>query len=347
MASAGTKRPLSPHEDDRSRHGHGESSRSSHHDRKDKPKDWRDAFLDDEPRRRSKDHRVRSREGDYHRSRDDRDPRDERYRRDMDRRGGRYEDDRRGGGDRRGDMSRHYDRDYRGSRRDTTDHHREREHIGGEKVSSRRYGDTRDRRDHDDASVDREDGECVASQYTVESSLMSTTSRIEGSPEKKQHPLPASPSASRDVSKSPRDPRQASSSAQSMSRGNFKSVSIPTGPKGASFSSSMGGISNVFDRRDQRDVGPSNNSSGQSSVPEEPIVTLEEETDPEKILEERRRKREEIMARFKAKTMNAAPSQAASAMDSPSTGNGADSVTTAGMQTAERSGAATGTTTGE
>ena len=139
--SAGTKRP-------HDREEQGEDGKRS------KPKDWRDAFLDeDEPRRRSDDRHQSSRDRD-HRSGSSRDPRDS---------------------DR--DRLRDRDRD-RGSGRDKDkererDHYREREKGD----SARRYGDTRDQRrdythDRDHSydrrassarrlSHDREEGECV------------------------------------------------------------------------------------------------------------------------------------------------------------------------------------------
>jgi serine/threonine-protein kinase PRP4 len=75
---------------------------------------------------------------------------------------------------------------------------------------------------------------------------------------------------------------------------------------------------------------------------------LEEETDPEKVLEERRRKREEIMAKFKA---NGGKAVVASSMPGPlesaTLGSGADSVHSGGLKTGERTGMTTGVTTGE
>jgi serine/threonine-protein kinase PRP4 len=77
---------------------------------------------------------------------------------------------------------------------------------------------------------------------------------------------------------------------------------------------------------------------------EEPVVVLEEETDPEKIIEERRRKREEIMAKFRANGRKASVSAS-----SPATqvgdlhGTGADSVTSAGINTGIHTGALSST----
>jgi serine/threonine-protein kinase PRP4 len=68
----------------------------------------------------------------------------------------------------------------------------------------------------------------------------------------------------------------------------------------------------------------------------EPVIVIEEEVDPEKVLEERRRKREEIMARFKAQKaagLAGAPSAAGGVAKEQLLGTGADSVTSGGTRT--------------
>lgn len=75
------------------------------------------------------------------------------------------------------------------------------------------------------------------------------------------------------------------------------------------------------------------------------MIVLEEERDPEKVLEERRRKREEIMAKFK--TNGAKPAAATPVPANVSMGTGTDSVNSGGLGTAEKGGILTGTTTGE
>lgn len=77
----------------------------------------------------------------------------------------------------------------------------------------------------------------------------------------------------------------------------------------------------------------------------EPVVVLEEERDPEKVLEERRRKREEIMAKFKAGNRPASAAVTPGVTNAQLPGTGADSVTSGGMKTTEKAGVATGTTT--
>lgn len=69
----------------------------------------------------------------------------------------------------------------------------------------------------------------------------------------------------------------------------------------------------------------------------EPVVLLEEERDPDKVLEERRKKREEIMAKFKANGGKAAVSAVVAEGKDPA-GPGADSVNSAGTRTGMRTG---------
>lgn len=89
----------------------------------------------------------------------------------------------------------------------------------------------------------------------------------------------------------------------------------------------------------------SNPLGGGSPVkPDEPVFVIEEEKDPEQVLEERRRKREEIMAKFRAN--GGKPTVPPVKADPQILGTGAESVTSAGMRTTERLGVSTGSTTG-
>lgn len=140
----------------------------------------------------------------------------------------------------------------------------------------------------------------------------------------------------------------ASTSPRSLSgRGGFKPVLIPTGPRSSKPVDRSGHpVRNVLD--------PSSTTSQAAKVADEreelepeSVVVLEEERDPEKVLEERRRKREEIMAKFKAGQRPAVTATTPGPSNAQLPGTGADSVTSGGLKTAERTGVATGTTTGE
>ena len=168
--------------------------------------------------------------------------------------------------------------------------------------------------------------------------------RIEGSPEKPDVGLP--PTAS--FTSSPRSAKPSSiEHSPDLQRGGFKAVKIPTGPRaGAS-----GPPPDLANALDEPRAGWSAANGGHvkhrdATTSDEPIVVLEEQRDPEKVLEERRRKREEIMAKFKAKAATTSISPVKQAESAPM-GNGADSVTTAGMQTTDRAGVTTGTPSGE
>ena len=76
----------------------------------------------------------------------------------------------------------------------------------------------------------------------------------------------------------------------------------------------------------------------------EPVIVIEEELDPEKVLEERRRKREEIMARYKANKAAEGGQPQAGGVEGDIAkaqllGTGADSVTSAGTRTGLTTGA--------
>lgn len=122
--------------------------RSPSQERKTKPKDWRDAFLDDdEPRRKERsgedDQRRRDRDREHRRS------------------GGLDYRDRDRDRERERERPRDRDRDRDRDRERERDH-RDRERGRGE--SSRRYGDTHGRRDDSDRKrpVEKEEGEYVS-----------------------------------------------------------------------------------------------------------------------------------------------------------------------------------------
>ncbi|WWC58344.1 uncharacterized protein I303_100884 [Kwoniella dejecticola CBS 10117] len=328
MASSGIKRPhneeshaFGRHDRDRDREGDRGHRRSrndeAENDRRSKPKDWRDAFLDEDeqPRRR----RSRSRERDYNRRRDEHKERDRRYSRDYD---DRDRDRRRGGGgldyrDRDRDRDRERDRD-----------HREREPEKGDGYH-KRHSDRNDSSSrHDDKSKitkndDREEGE------------------LEPTPPKSSVPLPvakapsASPSRS-SVTTSPSRPLNRPPPAGP--KASFQSLAIPSQPR-ASGSARPPPPSNRFFEAESS-AQAATVEDAKAAEEEEPISVLEEEVDTEKILAERRRKREEIMAKFKAnggKPTNAStPQVAPGELSGP--GTGAESVTSAGTRTGYQTG---------
>lgn len=313
MASSGAKRPHHP-DDTRPRDRDDESKRS-------KPRDWRDAFLEEDQPRRDRD-RDRQRERERYRH-------DERDRRD--RRGGSRED-----GD-RPVKDRHRERDHH-------DHHREREREKGE--SSRRYGDTRDqRRDYhrgynrDDPrrSRDREEGECVGLSFLGKHNFrmlqLMHLVRIETSPPKPPtSTLNASPRRMHGIDKAersgPPDPGPPPKG--------FHAVSIPTGPKSRT------------PQTRPATAGPSASTDAFNGTSlraeeekEESSAALEEEKDPQTILEERRRKRAEIMAKFQAqgRKENEVISKAGSpAPEGAGPEAGSESVNSTGMKTGWQTG---------
>jgi hypothetical protein len=125
-----------------------------------------------------------------------------------------------------------------------------------------------------------------------------------------------------------------------LDKAGFKPLNLPTGPR-----------SRVPQTRPPPQ--PNNvfetplHSTPIKDIPAEdtaPVTVLEEETDPEKVLEERRRKREEIMAKFKANGRK--PSAVPLTGSEPMASTGTDSVISGGARTGERTGATTGVTTG-
>ncbi|WVR05712.1 hypothetical protein IAU60_002736 [Kwoniella sp. DSM 27419] len=303
MASSGSKRSLPYEEGSRN----DRPPQEYHHDdRRSKPRDWRDAFLDeDEPRRRERS-RSRERQRDYrrddHRDRSGRE--DRRYGREYDER------DRRRGGPSAG-------LDYR--ERDYS----EREPAKGRDDHTRRHGDRNDRRrdDHDRryrAAGEREEGE------------------LEPSPPKPPADLPA-----RSSSRAPSSPaRSASGRAPPAGpKAGFQSIAVPaqTRPAGQGSSRPSGPAANRFFETES----PSKRAKVEAGAEEqEPVTVLEEELDPEKVLEERRRKREEIMAKFRANGGKAPVVTTPKALtgDLPGPGSGAESVTSGGTRTGLQTG---------
>ena len=130
-------------------------------------------------------------------------------------------------------------------------------------------------------------------------------------------------------------------------RGTFRPIAIPTGPK-----SKVPQTRALSDPSDVSEGGVLHlrsavNGPGQDSGLNEPVVVLEEDKDPEKTLEERRRKREEILARFKSKGASDAAQAPATPGASANVGTGVDSVVSAGLQSTDRGGVMTGTSTGQ
>ncbi|ODO07432.1 CMGC/DYRK/PRP4 protein kinase [Cryptococcus wingfieldii CBS 7118] len=259
--SSGIKRP---HADD----AHSASGRSDRSDRK-KPRDWRDAFLDDgaPPRDRDRDH----------------------GRRDRDQGRGGYGDRREMNGGRHGGYGGYYDRDRgyddqrgpsggHGSTRDREDY-REREPSRGE--YSRRYGDRNDYRQdsrYDDRQRPREDD----------------PRRQQGQQGQQLRGGPPPTHASRPSPSAPQI-----------------SVKLPPAapPQGKA------GMDQFF--------------QAEPEEPEPEPEVVEEEQDPAKMLEERRRKREEIMAKFKA--TGGKPTVPNVVVNE--VGGGAESVTSGGTRT--------------
>ena len=119
-------------------------------------------------------------------------------------------------------------------------------------------------------------------------------------------------------------------------RASFQSVNIPTQPRSSIPQSRPPPISNHFG--DPRPLTPLREASAEP----EPIIVLEEDLDAEKILDERRRKREEIMAKFRANNGKSTIDASSRPGESATMGTGADSVESVGIKTGARS-----STTGE
>ncbi|WVF70724.1 hypothetical protein IAT40_005517 [Kwoniella sp. CBS 6097] len=334
MSSSGIKRP---HQDDTAHSVSGRSDRSHEHDdnRRTKPRDWRDAFLEeDEPRRRRS--RSRERDRDYRRKDD---YRDRKYSRGYDERD-RERDRRRGGGldyRERDDKDRDRDRDYR-----------EREPTKGraEDHTARRHGDRSDRRrdDHHDSHHKHDDRDRRIDKLPYNGER--EEGELEPSPPKPTTSLPA-----RSPSRAPSSPARDNANntaarggaAPAGPRGGFQSIAIPTQPRSGS-SRSRPPPSDRFteaegSRSKQSQVGDAKQED------DEPVVILEEERDPEKVLEERRRKREEIMAKFRANGGKAPAVTTPKTVvgDLPGHGDGANSVTSAGTRTGYQTGYTTTT----
>jgi serine/threonine-protein kinase PRP4 len=168
--------------------------------------------------------------------------------------------------------------------------------------------------------------------------LMSWIVRIEPSPPKSTSQFPPIPPTQPSLS-SQKSPRGASR-AEVSSRSRFQSINVPTGPRSSVPSRSPVANGKLLD--------PTSVSRPheEPSATDEPVVVLEQENDPQKLIEERRRKREEIMAKFKANGRKASVGEASPATPAGELfGTGAESVTSAGTRTGGRTGAIS--TTGE
>lgn len=123
-------------------------------------------------------------------------------------------------------------------------------------------------------------------------------------------------------------PAPAPASAPAPVPRGFRSVNVPTQPRASAPQSKPD--TNVLERDAKR-------ARVEDDVVEEkpePVVVLEEERDPEKVLEERRKKREEIMAKFRAN--GGKPAVSAAFEGKEAAGTGAESVTSTGMKTGMR-----------
>ncbi|KAL7423690.1 U4/U6 small nuclear ribonucleoprotein prp4 [Cryptotrichosporon argae] len=305
MSASGAKRPYDAPEPER----------------RIKPRDWRDAFLDDEPDRARKHERERDRSRGYERDYRDRDRGydrgGERDRRDYDRR----ERDER---PRERERERERDWDYR-------DRERER---GGRRDERER---DRDRRRSDDrrAPVEREEGEIDSPPRGAPNATMSPArSDAAYSASARAYPDPRA----RTHTRSPPRHRAGHTHVPTQPRRFEAERAEPTGTgcgaAGSSFSSATAPAAGAAQADGKLQHAP-------ATEPEmEPEVELESE-DPEKILEERRKKREAILAKYRDKPSPVALSPAALP---PQDLSGAESVNSGGMQTGFRTGASTGAT---
>ncbi|WWD09187.1 hypothetical protein V865_007309 [Kwoniella europaea PYCC6329] len=302
MASSGIKRPYDEEPTSSRRHDRErERGRDRHDDdRRSKPRDWRDAFLDeDEPKRRRS--RSRERDRDYRRRGEHR---DRRYSRD-------YDDRRRGGG-----------LDYREKERD----HREREPSKGE------YHKRHNHSDRNDHTTSRNDKTQLVKDDEKEEG------ELEPSPPRPSVSLPVAASPSRSsITLSPSRPT--SRPPPAGPKASFQSLAIPSQPRGSTPSRPPPPANRFFESESSTSQAPKVEDAKPEDE-EEPISVLEEEVDTEKILEERRRKREEIMAKFRANggkpTTVTAPKIVQGELPGP--GTGAESVTSAGTRTGYQTG---------
>jgi hypothetical protein len=137
--------------------------------------------------------------------------------------------------------------------------------------------------------------------------------RIETSPVKIATSLPASVEGQADA----RPTNGGHAPVPAAPRG-FQAVSIPTGPK-----------SRHPQTRPPQETDSNDGPQGEEK-PEEEV----EEKDPEVLLEERRKKRAEIMAKFQAQGRKENPIDSVAARPAPeSMGTGADSTQSGGIRT--------------
>ncbi|AAW42483.2 conserved hypothetical protein [Cryptococcus deneoformans JEC21] len=321
--SSGIKRHY--HDDAFSASGRSDKSQGS--DRK-KPRDWREAFLDDSPRgehgrERERDReRPRGSERNYDRERQYGDRRGS-Y---DDRRGERYNEKRQGNGE------------HRSGQRDRKDY-REREPVKGD--YSRRYGDRNDRHrdDRNDYRRDvrykeRERAESRRSPPTTQSGQLGSS-------------RPLSPPPSRPPQRTSSRPLN---SPQGIPMGKLAAPSPGFKPSPRSpvrvESHQKSSMSRFFDAEPEKsETGPAPSKAIDLPVDPEPIV-VEEEQDPAKLLEERKRKREEIMAKFKTTGgKTSVPVSPKIAINDVTGGPGMESVTSGGTRTGWQTGIQSGRTT--
>lgn len=105
-------------------------------------------------------------------------------------------------------------------------------------------------------------------------------------------------------------------------------------------------MSRFFDAEPEKsETGPAPSNAIDLPVDPEPIV-VEEEQDPAKLLEERKRKREEIMAKFKTTGgKTSVPVSPKIAINDVTGGPGMESVTSGGTRTGWQTGIQSGRTT--
>ncbi|XAO23482.1 hypothetical protein I312_102260 [Cryptococcus bacillisporus CA1280] len=303
----------------------GRSDKSQESDRK-KPRDWREAFLDDSPRRghgREKERdreRPRGSERDYNRERQYRD----RRRSYDDRRGGRY-DERRQGND-----------EHRSGQRDRKDH-REREPEKGD--YSRRYGDRSDRHrdDRNDCRRDvryNERGESRRSPPTTQPNQVGSSRLVSPPPSR-----PVQRASSRSLRSPQGIPKNRLAAPSPGSNRSPRSAAQIEGHQKSSMSRFF------VAEPEEPDTRPAPSKSSNPSVEPEPIV-VEDVQDSAKLLEERKRKREEIMAKFKTTSgMPSVPVSPKVVMNDVSGGPGMESVTSGGTRTGWQTGMQSGRTT--
>lgn len=161
--------------------------------------------------------------------------------------------------------------------------------------------------------------------------------RLDPSPTKQALPLPRPSPVVSSASLSPRHTNGRPPPPTAPQRGNFKPVNIPTQPRNHVPQSRPAPASNLFGDR------PPPMAPQPPTVQVEPVAVLEEEMDSEKVLEERRRKRVEIMAKFRANGGKPLPAATIPAAGDAAPESGLDSVGSGGARTGFRTGVTSAT----